>query len=749
MRSAVVSLFIIISHWVQGTAYPTPAEIWLDGASFYKSLPHKKGVTLFFSHWDPNVRPYLSDENYFVALQLDAGFDPFPEDDLSLPDLNSVAALSDTSVLIQYLTFLEQYGRTHGINYMVLPDTTGLSALQREAIAKASAHAPYYFLKSTFLSRQIPLTKKDFQREAAHAPLIWLTSQNQNVRRIRKWASKNIRHKERLFISSLKEAATSSHEPTYEMTPELKRDMVAKGTILIDPSQLLPIHTKKIAYAGPDEKLKRWLAQYESKRTEDQKDTLKVVDGRNTQNQPPQKDDLWITYRYNPVHAGPQLVLPVSYEGEEIEIGKMLFGGMEIPGRHPKARNLENSHFMTYSTLAHEGLMPDVEKKLDAIGASALSRYATPGIQVAVMKNGSLVLHKSYGFYTYDSLKSVSSKTRYDLASVTKAAATLPAIAYLIDQGKINLEDSVGKHLPAFVGSNKSAITVKELLAHQGGLKSYIPFWKMMKEDRLGAYFYETPQNEALAAYGAGPNPILLDTLRQYLIQSELSSQKGQYQYSDLGFMILHMMVEAVADQPFDVFMKQVFYDPMGLESLVFNPVSNGTPIESIAPTAYDEALRGYQIWGEVHDRNAAVFGGVAGHAGLFSTALDLSKMVYMMSNGGEYGGRRFLSKEVLNLFNTRHFTQNRRGLGWDKKDWDKDSASKHASDQSFGHTGFTGTMVWADPEEDLIFVFLSNRIFPDAQNERLSKYNIRTQMHDALYESLESFRVRNHLLNE
>ncbi|MEM7298959.1 MAG: serine hydrolase, partial [Bacteroidota bacterium] len=189
---------------------------------------------------------------------------------------------------------------------------------------------------------------------------------------------------------------------------------------------------------------------------------------------------------------------------------------------------------------------------------------------------------------------------------------------------------------------------------------------------------------------------------------------------------------------PFHQFLENEFYQPMGLTRTLFNPQSFGFTKDEIAPTEFDNRFRNYQVWGEVHDRNATVFGGVAGHAGLFSNATDIAKMMSMLMNGGYYGGKRYLSSKVLNQFNYRHFKRNRRGLGWDKKDGRKDAASKYASDHSFGHTGFTGTMVWADPKEELIFVFLSNRIFPSAENSRLSELNTRTLIHDTLYQSIK-----------
>ena len=260
-----------------------------------------------------------------------------------------------------------------------------------------------------------------------------------------------------------------------------------------------------------------------------------------------------------------------------------------------------------------------------------------------------------------------------------------------------------------------------------------------MEGDRLDAFYYKTPEDEAndVRTYGYEPDPIMLDTLRSFIVSSDLSRNPDRYRYSDIGFMILHQIVERITGQPFDQFLTAEFYQPMGLTNTSFNPIQNGVDVMSIAPTEYDQRFRNSLVWGGVHDRNAAVFGGVSGHAGLFSNAKDLAKMMSMYLNGGEFGGRRYLSQEVLNTFNSRLFRNNRRGLGWDKKGGKYSIASSFASDESFGHTGFTGTMVWADPKEDLIFVFLSNRIYPDASNQRISEYDIRKNMHDSLYEAI------------
>lgn len=740
MRFITASVLVLYLLNSSATGGELANEVWIDGSSFYRSVPHKKMSTIYFEKWDFYVQQFLDDENYFVALQLDRNFDPLPKDDVLLPSLASVAALNSEQVVDQYLTFLERYGRTEGINYMILPDTSGLSKYEKEVISKARSKSPYYFLNSTFLSRDVPLSRKEFVGLDFENPKIWLANQGHNFNRVRKWSSRYANGKESDFTEALRNSRNVEFIPVYQLPKQLKKELVSRGTIAVDPSHTLPVTDREVVYLGDDTKFRDWISNYAKVYDTPKEGIQRIVDLRGQDN-PFEVGDILLTSQIVSDRIT-QLVLPTNYEGIEIDLCKMLFGGADIKGRHSAGRMIDNHHYLTYSTGQWENLSHSYEKKLDSLSHFAISNYATPGLQVAVIRNGSLILERSYGYYSYDSTKRVLPETLYDLASLTKVMATLPAVAYLLDQGRLALEDSVGKHLPDFIGSNKSTITIKQLLAHQGGLKSYIPFWSMMMDgDRLDAFYYKTPEDEALdrRSYGYEPDPILLDTLKSYIIKSKLIENTTKYNYSDLGFMILHMIVERITKQPLDLFMREKFYDPMGLKSLSFNPISKGFIHEAITPTEYDHRFRDYQVWGEVHDRNAAVFGGVAGHAGLFSNATDVAKMMSMLLNGGIYEGRQYLSSKALDQFNVRYYKENRRGLGWDKKDGGNDSASKYASDGSFGHTGFTGTMVWADPAEDLIFVFLSNRIYPDANNWRLSEFNTRTKMHDAIYESIIS----------
>ena len=748
MRGYLLIVFVFIGTSAFASDNEVKEEVWIDGDSFYKSIRHTKKSTIYFKEWSGYVDQFLKDENYYVALQLDDQFDPLPKDAIELPSLATIAAIGDDELKKDYFQFLERFGRTHGVNHMVLPDTSEYSGIEREVIKQANAQSPYYFLHRSSLSRSIPDSRKEFEDEAASKPTIWLADQGMNTSKLNRWSNKLENGHRASFYEQLREAKQTSFFPAYELPQSLKRNVFMASTVAVDSKSTFPLRAETITYLGLDIQLKNRLKQYVKVLDYRMPGVPCLVDLRNHEGQIEEDDIILQVGMRKPNHTS--LTLPeVSVAEQDVLIAKMLFGAHEIVGRslHPFTQRIENPRFIGYSDLDHADMDRHHFQWIDTLAAEAIKKFATPGMQLAVVKDGDIVFEKAYGYYTYDSLREVSTETVYDIASVTKVAGTLPAIALLIDQGKISLDDSVSTHLSIFEKSNKSGVTIRQLLAHNAGLRSYVPFWSMMMDgDRLDAFYYKTAEDEAkdIRTYGLEPHPSMLDSLKSFIVKSKLIKDPKAYNYSDLGFMILHLIVEEISGQPFDVFLNENFYQPMGLRRTTFNPIRNGISPKNIAPTEYDQRYRNYQVWGEVHDRNALVFGGVAGHAGLFSTAGDLSRMMFMFLNGGFYGGRQYISTETLDLLNIRYFENNRRGLGWDKKDGEKDSASSLASDESFGHTGFTGTMVWADPKQELIYVFLSNRIYPDADNWRLGTLNTRTHIHDVIYQSLESSKLRN-----
>ncbi|MEP0984575.1 serine hydrolase [Ekhidna sp.] len=743
MKSYIRILFLLISTSVFSTGVEINEGVWINGDSFYKSIKHKKKSTIYFAEWSPFADQFLKDEDYYVAIQLTNRFDPLPNDDIELPSLKTLAAVSNDDLIKDYFRFLESFGRTYGINHMVLPDSSNLSRYEKEVVKLANNHSPYYFLHRSSLSRTIPESKKDFEIASVSKPTIWIAEQDADTKKLKRWSSKIEERNQSGFYASLGQAKTEAFIPAFNIPQVLFISIFNASVVAIDPFETFPLTSKVVSYLGADLKLKQRLEQYANVLEYRLNGVPCIVDLRDYEREIDERDILIQTGLK--LQKNTSLALPEnSIPNVDIYIAKMLFGANKIIGRSslPNTRQIEITSRLGYTDPNVVGLNPNHLLWVDSLAIDAIRKYATPGIQLAVIKNGDIVMEKSYGFYTYDSLRPVSSESLYDIASLTKVIATLPAVGLLIDQGLINLDDSLSKHLPDFGRSNKSGVTIKQLLAHNAGLRSYVPFWSMvLTGDMLDAFYYKTPEDEAndIRSYGLEPHPNMLDSLKSFIVKSDLIKNRDSYNYSDLGFMILHLLVEEVSGMSFDKFLKENFYTPMGMTNTTFNPLRNGISPKDITPTEYDNRYRNYQVWGEVHDRNALVFGGVAGHAGLFSTATDLAKMMSMFMNNGYFGGRQYLSKETITLFNRRYFSENRRGLGWDKKDGEKDSASSLASDESFGHTGFTGTMVWADPEKDLVYIFLSNRIYPDANNWRLGELNTRTHIHDVIHQSLKN----------
>jgi len=405
---------------------------------------------------------------------------------------------------------------------------------------------------------------------------------------------------------------------------------------------------------------------------------------------------------------------------------------------------------LAFSTPEMEGMDSKVLRKIDQIVEEAISMNATPGCQILVARNGSVVLEKGFGYYTYDSIMAVDTRTIYDLASVTKVAATTQAIMKLKEQGKINLDSTLGAYLPELEGSNKASLVIKDVLAHQSGLRAFYPFWRNTIEDENQMlYYYKDKPNEThrnTVAYGMFAAEDLKDSLCHWTIETKLRKKKKKYEpydykYSDLGFFLLQVLVERVSETSLDTFVDSVFYKSMGMSTLAFNPLCK-FPLKRITPTERDKEFRHVLVWGTVHDQIAAMKGGVSGHAGLFGNTHDIAKVLQMHLQDGSYGGKQYLAKETVKEFRTQQNENSRRGLGWDKpeKGDDYNPASRYASFDSFGHSGFTGTIAWADPTFDLIFVFLSNRIYPDMNNGKLIDFNIRKRIQDVVYESIWNF---------
>ncbi|MEO7766173.1 MAG: glycoside hydrolase family 3 N-terminal domain-containing protein [Ferruginibacter sp.] len=383
---------------------------------------------------------------------------------------------------------------------------------------------------------------------------------------------------------------------------------------------------------------------------------------------------------------------------------------------------------------------------IDSIANNAISKGAAPGCVVMVVKDGKIAYNKAFGHYNYDNAEQVTTGSVYDMASVTKICATTISIMKLYEEGKIDLKKTLGDYLPWVKGSNKEHLLLENILLHQAGLVAYIPFYKETI-DAAGVpltKYYSTSPNDSFSIRVA--NNLFLrndwrDTLYQRILQSPLGTA-GKYIYSDNDFIFLGKIVEAVSGMPLDEYAKKEYYTPLGLTTAGFKPREH-LSLNFVAPTEDEKQFRRQLLRGDVHDPGAAMFGGVAGHAGLFSNAYDIAVIMQMLMNGGEFNGKHYLRKETVDLFTAYHSSISRRGYGFDKPEKDNKTRPEpypclSASPLTFGHTGFTGTCTWADPAQKLVYVFLSNRVTPlGGENNTLLKMNVRSAIHETIYKAL------------
>ncbi len=451
--------------------------------------------------------------------------------------------------------------------------------------------------------------------------------------------------------------------------------------------------------------------------------------------------------------------LIVSYQNSEVSqivSAEMIFGAVASKGKLPVSINqfypvnhgLQTKKLDVLGFSIPENVQMSSAKltQIDAIVQKAIKAKMTPGAQVLVAKDGKIIYQKSFGSPTYENKVKVKNTDLYDVASLTKIVSTLPNVMQQFDQGKVNLQTTLGEMLPDFKFSNKSNITFTELLSHQGQLKPWEPFYKATL-DTLGkpstVYYrknYETQFSKQVADSLFIRNDYH-DTIINYIKNSELLPKK-EYKYSDFTFILLKEYLEKSLNQSLNVLSFDHFFHPLGMTSTMYNPLLK-FPLDKIIPTEIDTYFRYQKLQGYVHDMEAAMEGGVAGHAGIFSNSLDVAKMMQMFLQKGTYGGKTYFSETTFNLFNTRYFetSGSRRGLGFDKPQLagNPGPTCGCSSESSFGHTGFTGTMAWVDPKYNLVYIFLSNRTFPDsnATNE-LSKANIREDIQKVIYEAIQ-----------
>jgi len=428
--------------------------------------------------------------------------------------------------------------------------------------------------------------------------------------------------------------------------------------------------------------------------------------------------------------------------GKASPVGKL---PVTINKRYKVGFGLTYEDVLSPETLKMSLIDNEFTKKIDSIALNGIEIGAYPGCQILALKDGKIIYEKNFGSFTYDSKILVQSDDVYDIASLTKVFATTFAIMKLYDDHKISMEATLEDFFPYLKGTDKGDLKLIEIMTHQAGLVPWLPLFQMtMKDGKPDMNIYRTQIDENHTVRVA--RGLYLENDFEYqLFDSVKVSKLGEkkYKYSDLGFYYLPKIVEVVANKPFETYLQENFYKPLNLNHIFYKPL-NHTDIDKIAPTENDVVFRMQQLHGDVHDQSAAMFGGVSGHAGLFANARDLAVLMQLLLNEGYANGRQFLSDFTIKKFTTAPFVENknRRGIGFDKPEVDTEvkyyTPAKQSSMASFGHTGFTGTFAWADPENQLIVIFLSNRVYPDATNNKLSENDIRTKIHELFYEAVE-----------
>jgi CubicO group peptidase (beta-lactamase class C family) len=394
--------------------------------------------------------------------------------------------------------------------------------------------------------------------------------------------------------------------------------------------------------------------------------------------------------------------------------------------------------------LLEEKFSAEKFKTIDSIALMGIRQKAYPGCQIVALQNGKIIYQKSFGKYTYDKdAKVVDNGTMYDLASLTKILSSALALMKLNSEGKFDYHKKIKDYLPEFAGSDKGEIVIEELLAHQAGLPAWIPFYQTTIEKNKGpksTYYskFRSEQFPLQVAHDLYAIKGIRDTLMKQILACKLK-EPGTYLYSDLGYYFMQQLVEKITGVSLEVYVKNM-YTKTGI-NLAYQPLNYFSKLQ-IAPTENDLKFRQQLIQGYVHDPGAAMMGGVAGHAGLFGSALDVAKLMQLYLNKGELNAQRIIDSTVVNDFTSCHFCpSNRRGLCFEKPEPNPTKESPVAQEcslESFGHSGFTGTFAWADPANKLVIVFLSNRVYPSAEDNKLVKLGTRTKIQKAFYEALK-----------
>jgi beta-N-acetylhexosaminidase len=480
--------------------------------------------------------------------------------------------------------------------------------------------------------------------------------------------------------------------------------------------------------------------------------------------------------------------LLVAYEDNDVAqvaAAEVLFGGNTCNGRLPVQAcslfpinagiTLQNKIRMHYGMPEEIGLSSSKFQLIDSIVYDAISKKSMPGCQVLVSIKGNVIYHKAFGYHTYSNEKKVELSDLYDIASVTKISASVPSLMRLYEQGSIDLQQKLSHYMPELKHTNKKDMLLVDMLTHQAGLEPWIPFYLSTirplnsgetlfskTADQIHPYkfaantfvnknviYRDSLYSKVFSSRYSVPVADSLYILKTYkdsiyekINQSEVQKKK-EYKYSDLGYFYYQKIIESITHTRLDSLVAASFYKPLGATTTGYLPLKN-FPKSQIVPTENDLVFRKQLIQGYVHDPAAAMLGGVAGHAGIFSDANDLAKLMQMYLQYGEYGGVRYFKKETIEYFTSSPFIDkgNRRALGFDKPEMNYNKIGptcKCVSAKSFGHTGFTGTYAWVDPETQVVYIFLSNRVHPDQNSSKLVDLNVRTKIQEVIADALKT----------
>ncbi|TWO33054.1 serine hydrolase [Seonamhaeicola sediminis] len=448
----------------------------------------------------------------------------------------------------------------------------------------------------------------------------------------------------------------------------------------------------------------------------------------------------------------------VSYQNSEIaqqKSAQIIFGAIDAKGALPVSvgNNFSTNTGIEYNDIKRlgytvperVGMSSEKLKKVDSIAQLAVQKKMTPGIQLLIARKGKIIYNKNFGKHTYEGKEKVSFDDIYDVASLTKILATLPLLMELEEQGLVSLDNKLSDILPEYKGSNKQDITIKKMLSHYARLRPWEPFYYHTLDSvtkRPSEKYYRTTKTDTFNIEVAKTLYLrsdYQDSIQKIIRESELLDRL-KYRYSDFPYYILKKFIETHYDKGLDKLVQEHFYQSLGANHTLYNPyykISN----KKIVPTEIDDYYRYQKVHGFVHDMGAAMQNGVGGHAGIFSNANDVAKIMQMFLQKGFYGAKRYLKPETIDKFNTCYFCEsdNRRGVGFDKPQLEEEGPTCGCvSMTSFGHSGFTGTYAWADPEYEIVYVFLANRTYPKAGKNLLLKENIRTEIQRFIYEAIE-----------